>query len=312
MKHFEKVAMIGIGLIGSSLARVIRKKGLADKISCVARQEKTRQTALDLGIVDEAFEEISLAVKDADIVFICTPVGSVAPLIEQTLPFLKKGAIITDVGSIKEEIINKTVHLDLSEVHFIPAHPVAGTEKSGPENGFIELFEERWCILTPLESADKDAVKAVRFIWEQAGMKVEEMSAKRHDQVMALMSHLPHLIAYTIVATAKDLETETRQDVIKYAAGGFRDFTRIAGSDAVMWRDIFLNNKEAVLECLQRFSEDLTLLQKAIRQKDGEMLQSWFQEVREIRRDVIDAHQEQPENEKRLLKQAQQHTLEKE
>lgn len=299
--HFKKAAFVGIGLIGSSLARVLRRQGLADYIVGVARSEKTRASALALGVVDETFETPNEAVKDADIVFVCTPVGSIAETIGGFISDLKPGAIVTDVGSVKEEIIKQTVPLLRSDIHFVPAHPVAGTEKSGPENGFAELFEGRWCILTPLEQTDASAVSAVRDVWEAAGMKVEEMSAARHDKVMALMSHLPHLIAYTIVGTAADLETETREDVIKYAAGGFRDFTRIAGSDPVMWRDIFLNNTDAVLDCLQRFSEDLILLQKAIRQKDGAALQDWFTRTRHIRREVIDARQECPENEKLLL-----------
>lgn len=299
--HFQKAAVVGIGLIGSSLARVLRRRGIAERIAGAARSVKTRQTALALGVVDEAFENPHEAVKNADIVFVCTPVGAIAETIGGFMTALKPGAVVTDVGSVKEEIIKQTLPLLRPDIHFVPAHPVAGTEKSGPENGFAELFEGRWCILTPLAQTDQPAVSAVRAVWESAGMKVEEMSAARHDKVMALMSHLPHLIAYTIVGTAADLETETREDVIKYAAGGFRDFTRIAGSDPVMWRDIFLNNTEAVLDCLQRFSEDLTLLQKAIRQKDGAALQDWFARTRAIRREVIDARQERPENEKLLL-----------
>lgn len=299
--HFQKAAIVGIGLIGSSLARVLRRRGIAERIAGAARSVKTRQTALALGVVDEAFENPHEAVKNADIVFVCTPVGAIAETIGGFMTALKPGAVVTDVGSVKEEIIKQTLPLLRPDIHFVPAHPVAGTEKSGPENGFAELFEGRWCILTPLAQTDRPAVSAVRAVWESAGMKVEEMSAARHDKVMALMSHLPHLIAYTIVGTAADLETETREDVIKYAAGGFRDFTRIAGSDPVMWRDIFLNNTEAVLDCLQRFSEDLTLLQKAIRQKDGAALQDWFARTRAIRREVIDARQERPENEKLLL-----------
>lgn len=300
--HFHQAAIIGIGLIGSSLARVLRQKGLADKITGAARSEKNRKTALSLGVVDEAFENPLDAVRGADIVFVCTPVGIIAETIGKFVPALKKGAIVSDVGSVKAEIIKQVKPYLTDSFFFIPGHPVAGTEKSGPENGFAELFDERWCILTPETGTNAEAVAAVREVWEQAGMKVEEMSAERHDKVMALMSHLPHLIAYTIVGTAADLETETREDVIKYAAGGFRDFTRIAGSDPVMWRDIFLNNTGAVLDCLQRFSEDLTVLQKAIRQKDGATLQNWFARTRKIRREVIDMRQAQPENEKLLIK----------
>lgn len=300
--HFHQAAIIGIGLIGSSLARVLRRKGLADRITGAARSEKNRKTALDLGVVDEAFESPSDAVKGADIIFVCTPVGAVAETIGDFVPALKKGAIVTDVGSVKSEIVKQVKPYLTDSFSFVAGHPVAGTEKSGPENGFAELFEGRWCILTPDAGTDAGAVAAVREVWEMAGMKVEEMSAERHDKVMALMSHLPHLIAYTIVGTAADMEAETREDVLKYAAGGFRDFTRIAGSDPVMWRDIFLNNTGAVLDCLQRFSEDLTALQKAIRQKDGATLQDWFARTRKIRREVIDMRQAQPENEKLLIK----------
>lgn len=296
--HFHQAAIIGIGLIGSSLARVLRQKRLADKITGAARSEKNRKTALELGVVDEAFENPSDAVTDADIVFVCTPVGAIAETIGSFVPALKKGAIVTDVGSVKSEIVKQVKPFLTDSFFFVPGHPVAGTEKSGPENGFAELFDGRWCILTPEAETSPEAVASVREVWEQAGMKVEEMSAERHDKVMALMSHLPHLIAYTIVGTAADLETETREDILKYAAGGFRDFTRIAGSDPVMWRDIFLNNTGAVLDCLQRFSEDLTVLQKAIRQKDGKSLQDWFARTRKIRREVIDMRQAQPENEK--------------
>ena len=300
--HFHQAAVVGIGLIGSSLARVLRQKGLADRITGAARSEKNRKTALDLGVVDEAFEKPSDAVKGADIVFVCTPVGSIAETVAGFVPALKTGAIVSDVGSVKAEIIRQVKPFLTDSFFFVPGHPDAGTEKSGPENGFAELFEGRWCILTPEAGTDAAAVAAVREVWELAGMKVEEMSAERHDKVMALMSHLPHLIAYTIVGTAADLETETREDILKYAAGGFRDFTRIAGSDPVMWRDIFLNNTGAVLDCLQRFSEDLTVLQKAIRQKDGAVLQDWFSRTRKIRREVIDMRQAQPENEKLLIK----------
>ncbi len=300
--HFHKAAVVGVGLIGSSLARVLRAHKMADEITGAARSEKTRDTAVALGVVDRAFENPADAVADADIVFVCTPVGAIARTVADFMPALKSGAIVTDVGSVKAEIVAQTAPVVRPDVRFVPAHPVAGTEKSGPENGFAELFEGRWCILTPTEKTDAAAVETVRAVWESAGMKVEEMSPERHDRVMALMSHLPHLIAYTIVGTADDMEKDTGADVIKYAAGGFRDFTRIAGSDPVMWRDIFLNNTDAVLDCLQRFCEDLTVLQKAIRRHDGRTLQDWFTRTRRIRREVIDARQDQPENEKLLLK----------
>ncbi len=300
--HFRKTAIVGIGLIGSSLARVLKQNGLTDEIACAARSEKTRKTAVDLGVADRAFVDPREAVADADIVFVCTPVGVIAETIGNFMPALKTGAIVTDVGSVKQSVVAAVEPLLRSDVRFVAGHPVAGTEKSGPENGFAELFDGRWCILTPTEKTDADALERVRSVWKTAGMKVEDMPADRHDRVMALMSHLPHLIAYTIVGTAADLEKETGGDVIKYAAGGFRDFTRIAGSDPVMWRDIFLNNTEAVLDCLQRFGEDLTVLQQAIRKHDGQKLLDWFARTRQIRREVVDARQDRPENEKLLLK----------
>lgn len=300
--HFHKTAIVGIGLIGSSLARVLKKNDLTDEIACAARSEKTRLTAVALGIADKAFADPREAVVDADIVFVCTPVGVIAETIESIMPALKKGAILTDVGSVKKNVVDAVEPLLRPDVRFVAGHPVAGTEKSGPENGFAELFDGRWCILTPTEKTDADALEQVRAVWQIAGMKVEDMPADRHDRVMALMSHLPHLIAYTIVGTAADLESETGSDVIKYAAGGFRDFTRIAGSDPVMWRDIFLNNTDAVLDCLQRFCEDLTVLQQAIRKHDGQKLLDWFARTRQIRREVVDARQDRPENEKLLLK----------
>lgn len=301
-KLFNTAAIIGIGLIGSSLARVLRQKNLVDRIVGVSRSVENRQTALELGVVDAAFSEIKEAVQEADIVFLCIPVGSMGKAAEEMKPFLKTGAIVTDVGSVKMTVIEAVAPFIPEGVHFIPAHPVAGTEKSGPENGFAELFDGRWCILTPTEETDGKAMLAVRQIWEEAGMQVEEMSPHRHDTVMAIVSHLPHLIAYTIVGTAADLEDQTQEDVIKFSAGGFRDFTRIAGSDPVMWRDIFLNNSDAVLEVLQRFTEDLTALQRAIRWKEGNKLQELFTRTRQIRRQVIEANQDRPENEKLLLK----------
>lgn len=299
---FDKAVIIGVGLIGSSLARVLKANGLAGKISGVARSSENRQTALDLGIADEMTDDAAEAVRDADIVFICTPVGAVGKVAEKIAPVLKKGCIVTDVGSVKASVISAVQPFLPEDVFFVPAHPVAGTEKSGPQNGFAELFDGRWCILTPVSSSNEESVSLVRKVWETAGMKVEEMTPDRHDTIMALVSHLPHLIAYTIVGTAADLEEETKEEVIKFSAGGFRDFTRIAGSDPVMWRDIFLNNSEAVLNVLQRFTEDLTALQRAIRRKEGDTLEELFRRTRNIRRRVIEAHQDQPENEKLLLK----------
>ncbi len=301
-KLFEKVALVGVGLIGSSLARVLKKKGMAGTIAGVSRSEENRRTALELGIADEMHAGIAEAVRDADAVFLCLPVGSMGAAAEAMAPFLKPGALVTDVGSVKTKVIEAVAPVLPSGVRFVPAHPVAGTEKSGPASGFAELFEGRWCIITPTEETDSGAAALVRRVWEEAGMNVEEMTPQRHDTIMALVSHLPHLIAYTIVGTAADLEEETQEEVIKFSAGGFRDFTRIAGSDPVMWRDIFLNNADAILEVLQRFSEDLTALQRAIRKKEGDALLELFTRTRLIRRQVIEARQDQPENEKLLLK----------
>lgn len=301
-KLFGKAALVGVGLIGSSLARVLKKKGLAGTIAGVSRSEENRRIALELGIADEMHAGIAEAVRDADVVFLCLPVGSMGAAAAEMAPFLKPGALVTDVGSVKTKVIEAVAPLLPSGVHFVPAHPVAGTEKSGPSNGFAELFEGRWCIITPTAETDRNAAALVRRVWEEAGMNVEEMTPQRHDTIMALVSHLPHLIAYTIVGTAADLEEETQEEVIKFSAGGFRDFTRIAGSDPVMWRDIFLNNANAVLEVLQRFSEDLTALQRAIRKKEGDTLLDLFSRTRLIRRQVIEARQDQPENEKLLLK----------
>lgn len=296
---FHSATIIGVGLIGSSLARALKNKGIVEKIYGVSRSEENRRKLLDLNIVDEVFDNFKIPVQKSDLIFICTPVGAIENIIQEVIPFAKKGAIISDVGSVKGNISKIQVP---DSIFFVPAHPVAGTEKSGPENGFAELFENRWCILTPLDNTNRDAVDIIFNIWSKVGMKVEIMSPEKHDIVMALMSHLPHLIAYTIVGTAADLEKQEQYDVLKYAAGGFRDFTRIAGSDPTMWRDIFLNNQDAVLECLQRFTEDLTSLQRAIRYKDSDVLVDWFKRTRIIRKELEELGQAQPENEKMLLK----------
>ncbi|MCQ2965252.1 MAG: prephenate/arogenate dehydrogenase family protein [Alphaproteobacteria bacterium] len=296
---FHSATIIGVGLIGSSLARALRNKGLVNKLYGVSRSEENCKKLLDLNIVDEAYNSPIIPVQKSDLIVVCTPVGSVEKVIQEILPFVQNKAIISDVGSVKGKI-SKIIVPD--SVSFVPAHPVAGTEKSGPENGFAELFENRWCILTPTELTNRGAVEKVSTLWTQIGMKVEIMTPERHDVVMALMSHLPHLIAYTIVGTASDLEKQEQYDVLKYAAGGFRDFTRIAGSDPIMWRDIFLNNQNAVLDCLQRFTEDLTSLQRAIRHRDSEALVDWFKRTRVIRKELEEIGQAQPENEKMLLK----------
>ncbi|WP_343563999.1 prephenate/arogenate dehydrogenase family protein [Kiloniella sp. b19] len=289
--HFEKVALIGIGLIGSSLARAMRENKLADTLVACARKEETRKTALDLGIVDEAFENPADAVRDADLVILCTPVSTYGPLAETFGKHLKAGAIVTDVGSVKQSVVNDVKPHLPDSVDFVPGHPIAGTEQSGPEAGFASLFVNRWCILTPTAEASDTALNRIRSLWEACGSMVEIMTPERHDKVLAVTSHLPHLIAYTIVGTATDLEEDDQADVIKFSASGFRDFTRIAASDPVMWRDVFLTNRDAVLEILQRFTEDLTALQRAIRRSEGDTLQDLFTRTREIRRGIVDAHQ---------------------
>ena len=296
---FNRVAFIGIGLIGSSMARVMKRDGLAKTIVACARRKETLDACLKLGIADEVTDDYAKAVKDADLVVIATPVGTNEVIAKTIAPHLKPGAIITDVGSVKQAVIDAvSPHLPKG-VHFVPAHPLAGTEHSGPESGFPELFQGRWCILTPLPDTDPAAVEKVRAFWLKAGSKVENMQAEHHDKVLAITSHLPHLIAFTIVGTADDLADDLKQEVIQYSASGFRDFTRIAASDPVMWRDIFLNNREATLEVLQRFSEDLTALQRAIRRGDGESLEKLFTRTRAIRRSIIDAKQAEAEEEKR-------------
>lgn len=288
---FERVAFIGIGLIGSSMARRMTADGLAKDLVACARSEETRSQAVQLGVVARAFENPADAVEGADLVVIATPIGSYGTIAEAIAPALKPGAIVTDVGSVKQAVVDAvTPHLS-DQNAFVPGHPIAGTENSGPAAGFPELFEGRWTILTPTENTDTAAIEKVRALWEAMGAMVDIMTPSHHDMVLAITSHLPHLIAYTIVGTATDLEDDLRQEVMKYSASGFRDFTRIAASDPVMWRDIFLNNREATLETLQRFSEDLTALQRAIRRGEGDALEDLFARTRKIRRGIIDAKQ---------------------
>jgi cyclohexadieny/prephenate dehydrogenase len=288
---FERVALIGIGLIGSSLARVLRRDQLAGEIVVCARREETRAKALELGLCDRATADAAEAVREADLVVIATPLSAYAAIAAAIAPALRPGAIVTDVGSVKQAVIRDLAPVLAASVHVIPGHPVAGTEHSGPESGFAELFRDRWCILTPLPNTDAAALARLTVLCEQAGMRVVTMDAEHHDKVLAMTSHLPHVIAYTIVGTATDLEESLKSEVVKFSAGGFRDFTRIAGSDPVMWRDIFLNNREAVLEMLQRFSEDLTALQRAIRWGEGDKLEELFTRTRAIRRSIIEARQ---------------------
>jgi cyclohexadieny/prephenate dehydrogenase len=289
---FRRVALIGFGLIGGSIARAARAQGLASEIVTTARSEKTRARVAELGIVDHVLATNTEAVKDADLVILCIPVGACGAVAEEIAPFLKRGAIVSDVGSVKGAIVREMAPHLPDGVHFIPAHPVAGTENSGPDSGFAELFIDRWCILTPPDGADPMAIETLRAFWAGMGAKVEIMTPDHHDLVLAITSHLPHLIAYTIVGTADELAQVTSSEVIKFSAGGFRDFTRIAASDPTMWRDVFLNNKEAVLEMLGTFNEDLSKLTRAIRRNDGEALFEHFTRTRAIRRGIVEIGQD--------------------
>jgi cyclohexadieny/prephenate dehydrogenase len=289
---FEKVALLGLGLIGSSLSHAARRGMLVKQISGYARSEETRGIAQELGLIDSAHATAADAVKDADLVILCSPIGTYGALAAEIAPHLKPGAIITDVGSVKGAVVRDMApHMPLN-VHFIPGHPIAGTEQSGPRAGFATLFDNRWCILTPPPHANAEAVAKLKSFWEGLGSMVDVMTPEHHDMVLAITSHLPHLIAYNTVATAADLEEVTKSEVIKYSAGGFRDFTRIAASDPTMWRDVFLNNREAVLEMLGRFSEELSVLQRAIRWGDGDTLFDLFTRARDVRRGIIQAGQD--------------------
>lgn len=289
---FERIALIGIGLIGSSISHASRRGKLARSIVGSARTAATVDTALKLGIIDKGYASAAEAAKGADLIVLCVPVGMCGPLAAEIAPVLKKGAILTDVGSVKAAIMRDVAPYVPAGVHFVPGHPIAGTEQSGPESGFAELFDGRWCILTPAADTDPAATAKLKTFWEKLGSNVEIMDAGHHDLVLAITSHVPHLIAFNIVNTAAHLERVTGSEVIRFSAGGFRDFTRIAASDPTMWRDIFLNNKDAVLEMLGRFTEDLTMLQRAIRFGDGATLADTFTEARAIRRGVITAGQD--------------------
>jgi cyclohexadieny/prephenate dehydrogenase len=289
---FQHVALIGVGLIGSSISHAIQRKGLAGLITGSAHSKATIAKALELRLIARGCVHAADAVKGADLVILCVPVGVCGAIAQEIAPNLKPGAILTDVGSVKAAVVRDVAPHVPEGVHFVPGHPIAGTEHSGPEAGFAELFDNRWTILTPTPESDAVAVAKLKAFWEALGSKVEVMSPEHHDMVLAITSHLPHLIAYNIVNTAAHLERVTDTEVIKFSAGGFRDFTRIAASDPTMWRDVFLNNKDAVLEMLGRFSEDLTELQRAIRFGDGDTLFRLFEESRDIRRGVIEAGQD--------------------
>jgi cyclohexadieny/prephenate dehydrogenase len=290
--HFDRIALVGLGLIGSSISHAVRRGGLARSIVGTARTAETRAVALELGLVDQAYETAEEAVRDADLVVLCIPVGACAAVAETIRPVLKPGAILTDVGSVKAAVVADVGPHVPAGVDFVPGHPIAGTEYSGPEAGFAELFDKRWCILTPTPDTSPEATARLTAFWEALGSDVEIMTPEHHDMVLAVTSHLPHLIAFNIVNAAAHLERVTEKEVIKFSAAGFRDFTRIAASDPTMWRDVFLKNREAVLEMLGRFSEDLSTLQRAIRYGEGEQLFKRFEEARKTRRGIIEAGQD--------------------
>lgn len=289
---FNKLALIGIGLIGSSIARAARQNGLVREIAISTRRPETLAEAYHLGLGDSYTLDAAEAVKGADLVILCVPVGAYEAVTRQIADTLEPGAIVSDVGSVKQYVITTMRPLLPQGVHFVPAHPIAGTEHSGPAAGFPELFTNRWCVLTPERGEDAGAVEKLRQFWRALGSRVEVMDARHHDMVLAITSHVPHLVAYNIVGTVADLEAHTKSEVIKFSASGFRDFTRIAASDPVMWRDVFLTNREAVLEMLGRFLEDLSVLQRAVRVGDGQALEDWFTRTRAIRRSIIDVGQD--------------------
>jgi len=288
----NRLALIGFGLIGGSIARAAREQKLAGEIVTTARSAKTRARIKQLGLVDRVVATNAQAAKDADLVILCIPVGACGDVAQEIAAHLKPGAIVSDVGSVKGSVVRDMAPHLPANAHFVPAHPVAGTEHSGPDSGFAELFINRWCILTPPEGTDPKAVEKLRAFWAALGAKVEIMTPDHHDLVLAITSHLPHLIAYTIVGTADELGQVTSSEVMKFSAGGFRDFTRIAASDPIMWRDVFLANKEAVLEMLGTFNEDLSKLTRAIRRGDGEALFEHFSRTRAIRRGIVEIGQD--------------------
>ena len=289
---YPRMALIGMGLVASSMARAARKHGLVDRIDGHAKTEKTSRIALDAGLADAMHETPEAAVKDADLVVLCTPVSAFEAVAKRICPHLTPGATLSDVGSVKSHVVEMVSPLVPPGVDFVPAHPLAGTEHSGPLAGFPELFEDRWCILTPDSEANLEAVERLDRFWQGMGANTEHMDPTHHDLVLAVTSHAPHLIAYTMVGVADHLRRVTNSEVVKYSAAGFRDFTRIAASDPTMWRDVFLANKAATLEILGRFTEELFALQRAIRIEDGDYLHKYFTETRAIRRGIIEAGQD--------------------
>ena len=294
MNHsFEKVCIVGLGLIGGSVGLAIKRSNISNQITGYARSNSTLERAIELGLVDKVEDNLKDAVNDCDLVILATPLSAFKKLVEEMSPFLKKNCIITDTGSAKLSVIEDLSGILPSNVEFVPGHPIAGTEESGPDAGFAELFDNRWCILTPTDDNSSHAVDLVREFWESIGSKVEIMDPLHHDKVLAITSHIPHLIAFNIVGTANNLANVTEKEVVKYSAGGFRDFTRIAASDPKMWSDIFTYNSEAVLEMLELFSNDLAKLKSAVIKKDSDLLFSNFEKTREVRKNIIDAGQEE-------------------
>ncbi len=289
---YDRVALIGLGLIASSMFWAMKRGGLVGEVTGFARSAETRETAREIGLCDVVHDDLKEAVRGADLVVLCVPVGVMGDVAAEIADVLKPGATVTDVGSVKRDVIDNVVPHLPKGVHFVAGHPLAGTEHSGPRAGFAELFDNRWCLLVPMEDGDPEATARLRALWEGLGANVEEMDADHHDLVLAVTSHAPHLIAYTMVGVADDLRRVTDSEVIKYSAAGFRDFTRIAASDPTMWRDVFLTNKEATLEVLGRFTEELFALQRAIRQGDGDHLHAYFTRTRAIRRGIIEAGQD--------------------
>jgi cyclohexadieny/prephenate dehydrogenase len=288
---YDRVALIGLGLIASSMFWAMKRAGMSGHVTGYARSAETRDPARKIGLCDTVCDDLAAAVANADLVVLCVPIGAMGPVMAEMASYLKPGCTVSDVGSVKRAVIDAVQPHIGPNIHFVPAHPLAGTERSGPESGFATLFDNRWCLFTP-NGADREAVTALSSYWQGLGANVDELDPDHHDLVLAVTSHAPHLIAYTMVGVADDLHRVTNSEVINYSATGFRDFTRIAASDPTMWRDVFLSNKEATLEVLGRFTEELFALQRAIRTGDGDLLHDYFSRTRAIRRGIIDAGQD--------------------